>query len=88
MLRPCSRARLPALLTVAVGCPTQPQEAFDYIRSYTPYDNIKDVPYPNLLVTASLEDYRVSFWWASLAVGLPLPMGFALPLCPLRMDVP
>jgi oligopeptidase B len=34
----------------------------DYIRSYSPYDNVKDRPYPNLLVTAGLNDPRVSYW--------------------------
>jgi oligopeptidase B len=35
---------------------------FDYIRSYSPYDNIVDKPYPNLFVTAGLNDSRVSYW--------------------------
>jgi oligopeptidase B len=35
---------------------------YDYIRSYSPYDNVKDRPYPNLLVTAGLNDPRVSYW--------------------------
>jgi oligopeptidase B len=34
----------------------------DYIRSYSPYDNIEDRRYPNLLVTAGLNDPRVSYW--------------------------
>jgi oligopeptidase B len=35
---------------------------FDYIRSYSPYDNVVDKPYPNLFVTAGLNDSRVSYW--------------------------
>ncbi|MBV9273517.1 MAG: S9 family peptidase [Verrucomicrobia bacterium] len=35
---------------------------FDYIRSYSPYDNLADKPYPNLYVTAGLNDSRVSYW--------------------------
>ena len=35
---------------------------FDYIRTYSPYDNVKKQPYPNLLVTAGLNDPRVSYW--------------------------
>jgi oligopeptidase B len=35
---------------------------YDYIRSYSPYDNVGDRPYPNLLVTAGLNDPRVSYW--------------------------
>jgi oligopeptidase B len=35
---------------------------YEYIRSYSPYDNVEDRPYPNLLVTAGLNDPRVSYW--------------------------
>jgi oligopeptidase B len=35
---------------------------YDYMRSYSPYDNVKDRPYPNLFVTAGLNDPRVSYW--------------------------
>jgi oligopeptidase B len=35
---------------------------FDYIRSYSPYDNVVDKPYPNLYVSAGLHDSRVSYW--------------------------
>ena len=35
---------------------------FDYIASYSPYDNIQQKQYPNLLVTAGLNDPRVSYW--------------------------
>jgi oligopeptidase B len=38
------------------------QKYYDYMRSYSPYDNVKDRPYPNLLVTAGLNDPRVSYW--------------------------
>jgi len=37
------------------------KEHFDYIRSYSPYDNIKKMDYPHLLVTTSLSDNRVLF---------------------------
>ncbi|MBV8212426.1 MAG: S9 family peptidase [Verrucomicrobia bacterium] len=43
------------------GNPNDPTY-FDYIRSYSPYDNIVDKPYPNLFVTAGLNDSRVSYW--------------------------
>jgi oligopeptidase B len=41
-----------------------PQDAryFDYMASYSPYDNIEEKQYPNLLVTAGLNDPRVSYW--------------------------
>ena len=35
---------------------------YDYIRSYSPYDNIEAKNYPNLLVTAGLNDPRVHYW--------------------------
>ena len=43
------------------GNPSNPTY-FDYIRSYSPYDNVADKPYPNLFVTAGLNDSRVSYW--------------------------
>lgn len=35
---------------------------FDYMRSYSPYDNVAAVEYPPLLVTAGLNDPRVQYW--------------------------
>lgn len=35
---------------------------FDYIRSYSPYDNVKKQAYPNMLITGGLNDPRVSYW--------------------------
>ena len=35
---------------------------YDYIKSYSPYDNIKKQSYPNLLVTAGLHDSQVQYW--------------------------
>lgn len=40
----------------------QEKEFFDYILSYSPYDNVQAVDYPNLLVTAGLNDPRVQYW--------------------------
>ena len=40
----------------------QNAEYFDYMASYSPYDNIAEKQYPNLLVTAGLNDPRVSYW--------------------------
>ena len=34
---------------------------FDYIFSYAPYNNIKKMDYPNMLITTSLSDNRVLF---------------------------
>lgn len=38
------------------------KEFWDYIKSYSPYDNIEKQVYPNILVTAGLNDPRVSYW--------------------------
>lgn len=35
---------------------------YDYILSYSPYDNVKDGKYPNLLVTTGLHDSQVQYW--------------------------
>jgi len=39
-----------------------PNEApyLEYIRSYSPYDNVEPKTYPNLPITAGLNDPRVS----------------------------
>jgi oligopeptidase B len=36
--------------------------AYEYIRSYSPYDNVEARDYPHLLVTAGLNDPRVAYW--------------------------
>ena len=38
------------------------KEFYDYMKSYSPYDNITAKEYPNMLVTAGLNDPRVGFW--------------------------
>jgi len=32
------------------------------MRSYSPYDNVREAPYPTVLATAGLNDPRVSYW--------------------------
>jgi oligopeptidase B len=36
--------------------------AFDYMLSYSPYDNLAKKPYPALLVTTSYNDSQVMYW--------------------------
>ncbi len=43
------------------GNPNQ-KDYYDYMRSYSPYDNVKAQDYPNLLITAGLNDPRVGYW--------------------------
>jgi oligopeptidase B len=38
------------------------KEHFDYMMSYSPYDNLKATDYPNLLLTAGYHDPRVMYW--------------------------
>jgi oligopeptidase B len=35
---------------------------YDYMKSYSPYDNVTAQAYPNLLITAGLNDSRVAYW--------------------------
>jgi oligopeptidase B len=35
---------------------------FEYMLSYSPYDNVEAKAYPNLLVTTSLQDSQVQYW--------------------------
>jgi len=44
------------------GNPIEDQAAFELIRSYSPYDQVGAHPYPPLLVTAGLNDPRVTYW--------------------------
>jgi len=43
------------------GDPNDP-EFYEYMKSYSPYDNVHRAPYPALLVTAGLNDPRVPYW--------------------------
>lgn len=43
------------------GNPNEP-EAFAYMRSYSPYDNLQQAAYPAMLVKTSLNDSQVMYW--------------------------
>ncbi|WP_225035790.1 S9 family peptidase [Winogradskyella sp. SM1960] len=35
---------------------------YDYIKSYSPYDNVEAKDYPNMLITTGLHDSQVQYW--------------------------
>ncbi|MCX7552991.1 S9 family peptidase [Marinicella sp. S1101] len=45
------------------------KDAYDYMLSYSPYDQVKAQDYPNLLITTGLHDSQVQYWepakWAA-----------------------
>jgi oligopeptidase B len=45
------------------------EPAYRYMKTYSPYDNVEKKEYPNLLITAGLNDPRVQYWepakWAA-----------------------
>ena len=51
------------------GNPISDARAFTAILAYSPYDNVSAKPYPALLITAGLNDPRVTYWepakWAA-----------------------
>jgi oligopeptidase B len=44
------------------GNPIEDVAVYDLIASYSPYDNVTAQPYPPMLVTAGLNDPRVTYW--------------------------
>ncbi|MBN2972586.1 S9 family peptidase [Roseomonas aeriglobus] len=51
------------------GNPIEDRDAFELIRSYSPYDNVKAQDYPPLFISGGLNDPRVTYWepakWAA-----------------------
>lgn len=50
------------------GDPRKP-EYYRYMKTYSPYDNVKPQAYPNVLITSGLHDSQVQYWeptkWAA-----------------------
>jgi oligopeptidase B len=51
------------------GNPIEDAKAFELIRSYSPYDNVKAQAYPPMFISGGLNDPRVTYWepakWAA-----------------------
>jgi oligopeptidase B len=46
------------------------KESYDYMKSYSPYDNVKAQKYPNMFVTTGLHDSQVQYWEPAKWVAL------------------
>jgi len=44
------------------GNPLEDAGAYDRIAGYSPYDQVRDAPYPAVLATGGLSDPRVTYW--------------------------
>ena len=51
------------------GNPTKDKAVYDYILSYSPYDNLHPAAYPTMLLTESLNDSQVAYWEAAKFVA-------------------
>jgi oligopeptidase B len=44
------------------GNPRDNADDYQYMKSYSPYDNVAEMPYPAMYVEAGLNDPRVQYW--------------------------
>ncbi|MCC2590549.1 S9 family peptidase [Chryseobacterium sp. MFBS3-17] len=38
------------------------KEYYEYMKSYSPYDNVRETDYPHMLITTGLHDSQVQYW--------------------------
>src|SRR4029453_12432160 len=67
------------------GDPLHDPEIYAYMKSYTPYENVRSVDYPAILATTSLNDTRVLYvepakWTAALRYVATNPAEQKFPL--------
>lgn len=51
------------------GNPNENRKTYEYILSYSPYDNLHKAAYPAMLLTESLNDSQVAYWEAAKFVA-------------------
>jgi len=51
------------------GNPIEDAEAYNYMLSYSPYDQLAAIEYPHMFITAGLNDPRVQYWEPSKYVA-------------------
>ncbi|XP_049848727.1 dipeptidyl aminopeptidase BI-like [Schistocerca gregaria] len=68
------------------GNPLEDPRAFDYIRSYAPYENVRRGDYPATLVQAGFSDSRVAYWEPLKWVAM-LRYNKSNPVTPLVLDM-
>lgn len=71
------------------GNPIESREVYDYMKSYTPYENIRETVYPPIVVITSFNDTRVFYvepakWVAKLRETID--SASAIPLLKIEMD--
>jgi oligopeptidase B len=44
------------------GNPVEHKEHYEYMKTYSPYDNLRVTSYPNILLTGGYNDPRVPYW--------------------------
>jgi len=44
------------------GDPIADEKVYELLKSYSPYDNVRHLPYPRMLVTSGINDPRVGYF--------------------------
>ena len=63
-----STVKFYSVIRAELGNPNKP-EVYNYIKSYSPYQNIKKQDYPNMLYYIGLNDNRVEYWQSLKSVA-------------------